>query len=419
MMVGRFQALTLSAAVLFALGANAQDYVPGEILVRYKTDFRRDRVTMKDFYEKLNAVKVARLPGLFQDIEQITIPTDQPIDETIRALNQNPAVEIAERNEIIKLHSASTSDPTVVAPPAEIIPPVIDPRLDAMYNLRITQTFEAWNRSDGKKIIVADLDTGVDYNHEDLSFNIWRNPKPTVGDTVGFDFVHTDPFPYDDNGHGTHTGGIIAGVGGNGKGVAGIAPRASLMALKVFDFKAEGNIAYVLRAFDYAISHGAKIISNSWGGLQYHDPLMVEAIDRAEKKGVLVIFATGNDAVDIDQTPSYPASYHSKNMITVTATNFYDEMAEFSNYGKKTVDLGAPGVAILSSIPGDRYAFMDGTSMACPHVAGAAALVWANHPSWNYAAVKAAILRSTDPLPALRDKTVTGGRLNVRRALEQ
>lgn len=302
------------------------------------------------------------------------------------------------------------------------VPYKVDPKLSKLYGISKIGALSAWSVSQGSKsIIVAAIDTGVDYNHEDLAFNMWRNPNPTRGDLVGYDFVHKDGLPYDDNEHGTHTAGTIGAVGGNGVGISGVSQRVSLMALKFLSGEGDGTTADAIRAIDYAVGHGAKVLSNSWGSPGEHggdNQLLLEAIERARAKDVLFITAAGNDGNDNDGPEAdFPAGFATDNQISVAATDADDELAEFSNYGKRTTHLAAPGVDIYSTVPNGKYKVMSGSSMACPHVAGAAALLWSIHPTWNYKQVKAALLNSVDKLSGLADKVISGGRLNIDRAM--
>jgi subtilisin family serine protease len=310
--------------------------------------------------------------------------------------------------------------PDLMPMPADMDPPVADPDLSKAYGLAKIGATDAWKDFRGSKdFIVADIDTGIDYNHEDISFNLWRSKDEKGKDFVGYDFVHNDNMPFDDNEHGTHTAGTIGAVGGNGKGVSGVTQRVSLMALKFLSGEGSGTSADAIRAIDYAISHGAKVLSNSWGGKgDDNNKALKDAIERARAKDVLFIAAAGNDGTDNDGSdPAYPASFDNDNLIAVAATDSSDQMAFFSNYGKKTTHLAAPGVNVYSTVPGNKYTQLSGTSMACPHVAGAAALLWSRHPDWNYKKVKETLMNSTDKLSALQGKTITGGRLNILKAL--
>jgi subtilisin family serine protease len=303
-----------------------------------------------------------------------------------------------------------------------VAPAIKDPDVDKSYGMEKIGALRVWSKFNGNKsFIVADIDTGIDYNHEDLAFNIWRNAKPTdKKDIVGFDFVHNDGLPFDDNEHGTHTAGTIGAVGGNGIGTSGVIQKVSLMSLKFLANDGSGSTADAIRAIDYAVTHGAKVLSNSRGGRADSDnQVLKDAIDRAMSHDVLFIAAAGNDGTDNDgPDPAYPAAFDSDNIISVASTDERDELAFFSNYGKKTTHLAAPGVNVYSTIPGNRYKKMSGTSMACPHVAGAAALLWARHPNWNYKKVKEVLMATVDPIPSLSRKTVTGGRININKAMQ-
>jgi hypothetical protein len=309
--------------------------------------------------------------------------------------------------------------PDVAQPPAEVNPPQVDPDINKAWGLAKSGAIDAWEIEMGSQdIVVAVIDTGIDYNHEDLAFNVWRNPNPTQGDEVGFDFIHNDGLPFDDQGHGTHVAGTIGAVGGNGLGVAGVSQRVSIMGLKFLSSEGSGTLAGAIKSIDYAVENGAQILNNSWGGRGPRSQALYDAIIRAEKAGVLFVAAAGNDGVDNDgSSRSWPAAFETENMIAVAATDEEDGLAFFSNFGKKTTHLAAPGVNVYSLLPGNKYKAFSGTSMAAPHVAGAAALVWAHNPGWNYKQVKNALLKSVDPLGPLNGKTITGGRLNVLEAL--
>ncbi len=307
----------------------------------------------------------------------------------------------------------------------------------------------------GQKIIVAVIDTGVDYTHEDLLPNMWRNTKEIanngidddnngyIDDIVGWDFLSNDNKPYDlassdigdlmngaNPGHGTHCAGNVAARGDNGKGISGMSPNAQIMAMRFIGDEG-GTTTGAIGAIRYAVDNGAKVLSNSWGS-EGEDPAEVtenlalkEAIQYAMDKNVLFIAAAANSGVDNDKDPkkaAYPASYPHDNIISVAAVDSSNKLADFSNYGVTTVDIGAPGVKIFSTTVGNKYsdtvielfgANWDGTSMACPHVAGAAALYWSAHPEKTWKEVKTAILTSAKPIPSLTGKTLTGAKLSV------
>ena len=268
------------------------------------------------------------------------------------------------------------------------------------------------SRPGTSNITVAVIDTGIDYNHPDLVNNLWHN---TDG-SVGWNFVANNNNPYDDNGHGTHVSGTIGAEGNNGVGVAGINWHVRIMALKFLDSAGNGTTSAAVQAIYWADNHGAKILNNSWAGGGY-DSALASAISYTQQVGVIFVAAAGNDGTNNDVTPTYPANYAYNNVISVAATDANDNLASYSNYGKSTVTLAAPGSNILSTTPNDTYSYYSGTSMATPHVTGALALVWGEHPDWNYTQVMAAVLNTVDQNSNLAGKVETGGRLNLYKAV--
>lgn len=434
---GRPWSLLVSLIICFSSILNASEhssrFIANEIIVKYKDGFRRNRPFMEDFYDSVKVEKIRRLTGRLANVEHLRLREGSDVQSSVARLRKNPAVEFVHPNYVLRVpegrlrkHTsfALMADPAKRPPihekPSEVNPPKEDPDLDQAYGISKIGAIDAWKTTKGSQnMIVAVIDTGVDYNHEDLSFNMWRNPSPSKnGDIVGWDFVHNDNLPFDDHSHGTHCSGVIGAVGGNGKGISGVSQRVSIMALKFLDSEGSGDTVGAVKAIDYAIEHGAKILSNSWGGKGDDDnELLRKSIQRAEDAGVLFIAAAGNDNTDNDTDPSYPASFNAPNMISVAATDEQDDRAFFSNYGVKTVQLGAPGMNVYSTIPGNKYKRYSGTSMACPHVAGAAALLWSAKPSLSWKEVKAHLMSSVDLVEALKGKTVTGGRLNVSKAI--
>jgi len=290
---------------------------------------------------------------------------------------------------------------------------------------------EAWNVTTGSSAtIVAVIDTGIDYTHPDLAANIWTNPGEIAGNGVdddhngfvddvhGYDFVNNDGDPMDDHSHGTHVSGTIGAVGNNGTGIAGVNWNVSLMALKFLDASGSGSTADAIRAINYATmmrtTYGVnvRVTSNSWSGGSY-EVGMLDAINAGGSAGIMFVAAAGNSATNTDASPSYPAAYDSPAIVSVAATDSTDSLAWFSNYGATSVDLAAPGVDIYSTLPGNRYGTMSGTSMATPHVAGVAALALAVDPSLSVAQLKSRLLDNVDPVASLLGKTVSGGRLNA------
>ena len=293
---------------------------------------------------------------------------------------------------------------------------------------------DAWQRTTGAAdVVVADIDTGVDFTQPDLVANIWRNTAEIAGngidddhdgyvdDVYGIDTADHDVVPMDDMGHGTHTSGIVAAVAGNGAGVSGIAPGVKIMALKFLDYRGWGTDAQAVECIDYVIHQkqaGVNVvaINASWGGTP-GDRVLHDAIERAGQAGIVFCAAAGNDGTNADEHPMYPAAFDCPTIISVAATGTNDHLASFSNYGDCSVDIGAPGVDIMSTLPGGRYAEWSGTSMATPFVAGAVALCASEYPGETAGQRVQRILGSARPVPALRDKVASGGLLDVPAAL--
>ncbi|MGC9669557.1 S8 family serine peptidase [Planosporangium sp. 12N6] len=293
---------------------------------------------------------------------------------------------------------------------------------------------EANRRGTGTGVVVAVVDTGVQNNHPDLP-PLWHNPNEICGngidddhngyvdDCEGWDFVHNDNTVYDpadSNDHGTHVAGTIAAIPNNGQGTAGLAPGATIMSVKV---SANGSMwmSDVARGIRYAADNGAKVVNASLGTTPGAVPRsgvrdLEDAIVYAGSKGVIVVAAAGNDATNTDTAPQWPADLPLDNIVSVGASTAADQVAGFSNYGATSVDLFAPGHYIISTVPGG-YAAMQGTSMASPHVAAAAALVMSADPGLAPAAVRQRLMDTADPVPAYQGKSITGARLNADRAL--
>ncbi len=293
---------------------------------------------------------------------------------------------------------------------------------------------EAWDVQTGSStVVIASIDSGANFGHEDLWATLWRNlGEPAVSngidddgngyvdDHYAWNFVGNNNLPLDDYGHGTHVQGIIAATGNNGVGVAGVAWQAQVMSLKAMDSAGSVPWAAAAAAIIYAADNGAKISNNSYGCLGCFSQVVEDAIAYANSQGMLFIAAAMNDSNNNDITPAYPCTSTQPNVICVAATDRNDLLASFSNYGATTVDLGAPGVSIWSTLIGpgiDSYGTMSGTSMATPHVTGAAALLLAQDPTLSPYLLKVILLTNVDPIPALSGITVTGGRLNVDHAL--
>ncbi|MBI2196915.1 S8 family serine peptidase [Candidatus Daviesbacteria bacterium] len=416
------------------------EYVPGELIIKFKTvspaeeevvnkfQLRSARKILRELdraqkrQEKIQAFKDKGLDKLY-----VASTDEQKLPELLQKLKSDPEIEYAEPNFI--LHTSQLPN---------------DPLFVNLWGLNNTgqsggttdadiDAPEAWDTPYGSSVTTGVIDTGIDYNHEDLSANMWKNSAEAVGqagvdddgngfvdDIYGYDFVNNDPDPIDDHGHGTHVAGTIAAVGNNGVGVAGVNYPGKVAALKFLNASGAGTIDGAIRAIQYATVMNFKITNNSWGGGGYSQALY-DAISAANNAGSLFIAAAGNAANNNDATYFYPASYDLPNIISVAATDKYDNLASFSNYGAATVDIGAPGVSIFSTVPKGAcgscdpsgYRLMSGTSMATPHVSGAAAYLWGISNSLSHLQIKDKLLTSSDPTAALTGKTLSGKRLNL------
>jgi subtilisin family serine protease len=289
---------------------------------------------------------------------------------------------------------------------------------------------EAWDTSIGDdQIIVAVIDTGVDYTHPDLASNMWVNKAEYNGisgldddgngyidDIYGYDFVNDDGDPMDDHYHGTHCAGTIGAVGNNGTGVVGICWDVSIMAVKFLDSGGGGLTSDAVDSIEYCILMGVNVMSNSWGGEGYYQALK-DAIDAAGDAGILFVAAAGNLGTDNDVSPHYPSNYTSDNIIAVMSTDKYDNRSGFSSYGANSVDIAAPGSDIFSCTPAGGYQFLDGTSMAAPHVSGACALLWSVNPFLPYTDIRDVLYETVDSVPSLNGLCVSNGRLNLHNAV--
>lgn len=403
-----------------------EDFARGQIIVGLEEE--ADQSDLAGLNRRNDARTEENLPN--SDVSVVDLPADLPVGEAVERYEASPSVEYAE--------------PDYILQPTQTVPN--DPSYSRLYGLDNTgqtngtpdadiDAREAWASTTGSpSTVVAVIDEGVDVNHPDLRNNVWVNPDEVPGngrdddqngyvdDVNGWDFANDDASVYDPDPvtgrgdeHGTHVAGTIAAEGNNGTGVTGVNWQARIMALKFLGPNG-GYTSDAVEAIDYAVNEGVKISNNSWGGGGKSQALQ-DAIARAEASGHLFIAAAGNDGTNNDATPHYPSNYDNSNVISVAATDDSDALASFSNFGASTVDLAAPGVSILSTLPGNRYGSYSGTSMATPHVAGVAALLKSQNSSLGDGQLKARILRRAEAKQSLQGKTVTGGRLNAVKTL--
>jgi subtilisin family serine protease len=278
---------------------------------------------------------------------------------------------------------------------------------------------DAWRIQEGSRdIVVAVIDTGLDATHRDLAKNVWHD-RSSPG-TYGWNFVVDQANPTDEHGHGTHIAGIIGAIADLQNGVSGVAHHVSIMPVKYYSDANPGsvNLRNTVSAINYAVAHGARIINYSGGGPEFSEDEYL-AIKKAEARGVLFVAAAGNEHQDTDMSENYyyPAAYHLSNLISVAATDIHNNLLPSSNWGKKKVDLAAPGENIYSTLPGGRYGYMTGTSQATAFVTGVAALLLSQDPTLTPQDIREIVMNSVDPIPGLRDKVASGGRVNAYKAL--
>ena len=402
------------ALALPALSAEeaAQGYRAGRVLTKVREqvllDPRRSRT--RDTSEEQMGIRVRRGFRHLRGQEILEFDRDRPVKDVIRELEATGLYEFVEPDRA--LHPLATPN---------------DPAFGGStgWNLRIIDAPAAWDvRRDAPDVIVAIIDSGARLTHEDLQANLWVNPTPSgsISDIHGINTLVTSGSgrgnPEDDSGHGSHVAGIIGAVGNNGRGTSGVAWRVKLMPLKFLPAEGSGSTSNAIICIDYAIEKRAHIINASYGSDSFSNSEL-EAIRRAGSAGIIFVAAAGNDGADVDTTSHYPSAFALANVVGVAATTRTDTLAGFSNYGSGSVELGAPGESIHSTVHSSNSAYgaKSGTSMAAPHVAGALALMRAQFPADSPRQLINRLLRAVDPAPALAGRTQTGGRLNLHRAL--
>jgi len=399
---GEFQAGASALAVQGVTIHKQVALVPGLVVLDISKN--REAAAAQTDGEKqpdvLATIKVLRASGLFEYVEPdyLVSASGMPTDQALA------------NGTLWGLHNTGQSGGT---PDADIDAP------------------EAWDITTGStNVIVAVIDTGIRYTHADLASQMWRNPLEIPGNGIdddrdgyvdnvfGMNAITGSGNPLDDHGHGTHVAGTIGAAANNGSPHVGVAWQVRLMACKFLNDQGSGYTSDAVECINFAVAKGAKILNNSWGGGGYSQALF-DAIAAARNAGVLFVAAAGNSGGDTDLTPNYPSCYGLDNIISVAALDRSDHLASFSNYGRSSVDLGAPGVSIFSSVADSDSAFAtwNGTSMATPHVSGVAALVAARFPGITLAEMRRRLLNTTVPVPDLAGRSVTGGRVNAYNAL--
>ena len=391
-------------------------YAPDKILVKPKVGLTLSTVNLTLGLQVLNV-----FPSM-GNLQVVKVPSGTTVSSAISLYQQSGLVQYAEPDYYI--HALTTPN---------------DPGYPKLWGFHNTNQFggvagddidapDAWNlQHDASNIIVAVVDTGVRYTHEDLVPNMWHNPLENqdgyTNDLYGINLVANgrgNGDPWDDYGHGTHVAGTVGAVGNNGIGVVGVAWDVQIMACKFLDTNGIGTIDGAIACLDFARSHGANVVNASWGTTTFTSQALHDSIASLRDAGIMFVAAAGNSAADNDVTPLYPASYSDlDNIIAVAATDESDNLASFSDYGATNVDLGAPGVQIGSCWNGSDsdYEYDDGTSMAAAMVSGAVVVMEAHFPGESYQQIKQQILANVDSRPGLQGKCLTGGRLNLYKAI--
>ena len=410
------------------------EHVPDQLMVRLRPSTSPSRDFVTEYGSKvLHTFDLSVLGTAASDkgaMMLLDLDSKLSVAEAMVLMQDDPRVDVVATNDILKSFGKE-SNPSQGSP---------DDLTEEQWGLKNTGQANgtagvdigaesAWQVTKGSRSgpIVAVIDSGVQVNHPDLAANIFTNTQEIAGDGIdndqngvvddvhGYNAAADSGNPKDDNGHGTHVAGTVGAVGGNGKGVVGVSQEAQILPIRFLGEEGSGTTADSIKAVLYASKMGARITNNSWGGNQFNQLLF----DVLADSPALHICAAGNEAYDNDLRPVYPASYELDNIVSVAAHDRNGDFPKFSNRGETTVDVAAPGVSILSTYKGGKYKLLDGTSMASPHVAGAAALIATEFPEITNHDLRFRLENNLEALPEkFGSRIVTGGRINVGLALE-
>lgn len=425
-------ALTLcvhTQAIAAKPAAKEAEAIPGEYIVKLKDQYSLQSIGKAGIASVLGQYVKSTIPSL--NIAVVKRPVIETQAYSVKSMMNNDAVELVEPNYIYRAEKTPN-----------------DPKIENLWGLKNfgqkdsegdagvagvdVDAERAWDIETGDgKTIVAVIDTGIDYNHPDLKDNVWVNEAEANGlpgvdddnngiidDIHGANFSKDTPTgdPMDDHGHGSHCSGTIGATGDDGKGIVGVAWHTKIMGVKFLGADGGGSLEGALKAIDYATKMGAKVMSNSWGGGGFSQTLR-DAIQRSNEAGALFVAAAGNDGTTNDEGAHYPSNYDVPNIVSVAAINSRGDLALFSNFGKQTVHVAAPGVNIYSSTPKGSYESWSGTSMATPHVSGVAVLLASHEPNLTNLEMKERLVSTARKAASLRNRVKSGGMINAYNAL--
>lgn len=400
-------------------------YVPGQLLVKFTSGTTPAAAAAVN--AALGSTTAKSFSSLVPNLQLVSLRPDVSVSAALLRYAEQANVMYAQPNWVSHIDTAT---------PDSVMKTPNDPRYDEQWDWPKIDAPAAWSKSTGShKIVVTDIDTGVDYRHEDLAANMWRNTAECKGvkgkdddrngytdDCHGIDTINGDSDPMDDHSHGTHTSGTIGAVGDNRTGVTGMNWNVQIMPCKSHNSSGAGSVASIIECFEYAkmekVKYGYDVVatSNSYGSCPEacdFNPATYDAIAAMINPGIIMAFAAGNSGRDNDVQPNYPSGYDLPNIIAVAATDSADNLAGFSQRGLRSVDVGAPGVGVLSTVLDDGYASFSGTSMATPHVAGLAALLHASKAHLDWWGIRNLIIAGGDRVDSLRGETVSGRRINA------
>ncbi|MGZ3787943.1 MAG: S8 family peptidase [Bacteriovorax sp.] len=427
--------LLIATCLLLSMNFSRASDTPNDLIVKLKPGQTLPRLST-----------IKSVQNLFQNV--YVLRTDH-LAEVEAALKNSPAVFYTERNHRSERRALPTPDKhsTITFEKgrqldSQFNDPLVNQVwsfLDAAQNgVSVNAAYKVYGTSNTTPVIVAVVDTGVDIQHEDLKDVIWTNQKEIPGNGIdddgnGYidDINGINTLVRDEKGsatvdikdthsHGTHVSGTIAAKQNNGIGIAGIASNVKIMPIRTVPNDGDETDVDVAEAFVYAARNGARIINCSFGKSTNEGKRLIPDTLKyiAENYGVLVIAAAGNDSTDIDVTPTYPASFDNDNLLIIASSSSGGGMSYFSNYGKVSVDVAAPGSNIYSTVPGNKYESMSGTSMATPTTVGVAAEILSHHPDLTYGQLKDVLINSVTKISKFKNKMVSGGRIDLLKGLE-